>query len=207
MAFVQGDGIIRHEILLTLSGQQIENVIYSKQAAVNPSAAVIGGMNAQLRDWWIAQMKPLSSNNISLRGVRGTSLYSASSPVVETPVTGATTGDVAVASLPNNVAVVVTNRTPNRGRSFRGRTYFAGLPQDDQTTPTAVSAATITDLLAAVAAILPAFQAYDATATWGVFSQVALGVIRAIGLYTAYTAHDANADFDSQRRRLAGRGN
>jgi len=207
MAFVQGDGIVRHEILQTLSGQQIENVIYTHHSAADPSAAVIDGFNTVLRDWWIAQIKPLSSNNLTLRGVRGTSLFSASSPVVETPVTSPTTGDVDMPSLPNNVALVVTNRTPNRGRSYRGRTYFAGLPQDDQTTPTAVSPATVTAILAAIAALQPALTAYSAPLTWGVFSQVALGVVRAIGVYTAYTAHDANADFDSQRRRLAGRGN
>jgi len=207
MAFVQGDGIIRHEILQTLSGQQIENVIYTHQAAADPSGAVIAGVNQQLINWWIANMKPISSQELSLRGVRGTSLFSASSPVVETPVASTQVGSVVADSLPNNVAVVVTNRTPKRGRSYRGRTYFAGLPETDQTTPTAVTPASITALLAAVGAILPALVAYDGTLTWGVFSQVALGVVRAIGVYTAYSAHDANADFDSQRRRLAGRGN
>lgn len=207
MAFVQGDGVIRHEILQTLSGQQIENVIYSHQPGADPGPAVIAGINTQLIAWWTANIKPLSSVDLTLRGVRGTSLHSASSPVVETLVGSPTAGSVVQPSLPNNVALVVTNRTASRGRSFRGRTYFAGLPQTDEATPTAVSPATVVAILAAVAALLPALQAYDGSLTWGVFSQVAGHVVRAVGLYTAYNAHDANADFDSQRRRLAGRGN
>lgn len=202
-AFIPTVGGVRAELLYLLSGQQIENVFHV-QYPTDVGTGTMGTLGTTLMTWWTAQLAAHLSEDISLRGCRLTDLSTFSSPVIEVLPGAPSAGTIVSPSLPNNTASVITSRTANRGRSYRGRTYIPGVPQTDQQTPTALSLAEITAFLTAFGNLLPIITALGGFL--GVRSTRTGHAPRAAGVITPITTFDANVDFDSQRRRLAGRG-
>jgi hypothetical protein len=79
-----------------------------------------------------AYYMPIVSNNFSLRKVTAYDLRSPDAPVVvftDTPVPGSDAAD----TLTLQDALILTLYTNTRGRSGRGRVYFAGFTESDQT--------------------------------------------------------------------------
>jgi len=110
---------------------------------------------------------------------------------------GTATGTAAAA----NAAVVASLRTNFTGRSFRGRTYFGGVPQsalvDAQhigTENAAGMASLVTDLIDGLAAV---------NMTLCVLSRYANKVLRVAGLLTEIISVIVDTKVDSQRRRTA----
>lgn len=196
---------VRSEFLMTLSGQQIENVIHTDWTGAGPIDGHLSSLNISLIGWWATNLAPLLSDNLVLRGVRSTNLSSLTGSVVETAPTSATAGTVAQQSLPNNVAIVITEHTANRGRSYRGRKYVPGIPSNDENTPTEITGSDLAGLVAAWTTLI-AHAAADGIIL-AVLSTFSNHVQRAAGVLTPITSMSANSAFDSQRRRLAGRGN
>lgn len=205
MAFIPAPGIVRSEFLMSLGGQQIENVIHHDGHAGPYTPTVLAAINTTLIGWWGTTLAPLLSNNVTLRAVRTTDLTTASGAVVETAPGSTTAGGVAEIALPNNVAAVVTHRTAQRGRSFRGRSYIPGLPSGDEDTSTDATLSEIASLVASFVTLASILSTFGTDL--GVLSNFSGGAPRTTGLFTKYTSHDANSAFDSQRRRLLGRGN
>lgn len=191
---------------MSLGGQQIENVIHIDGGV--PSGYVVAnlvGINNDLITWWGTHLAPILSEEVTLRSVRSTDLTTESGPVLETVPSVATAGEVNLPSLPNNVAVVMTHRTQKRGRSYRGRTYIPGLPSDDANSSTDIKLSDVTALIAAFVSLVSTFSGTGNKI--GVLSRFAGGTARSTGVFTPWTSTDANTAFDSQRRRLLGRGN
>lgn len=205
MAAITTPNGVRSEFLMTLSGQQIENVIHTDWTGAGPIDGHLDTLNDHLITWWSTNLAPILSNNITLRAVRSTNLSSLTGSVVETAPSSTLTGAIAVESLPNNVAVVVTEHTANRGRSYRGRKYQAGIPSDEATSPTEIAGSDLAALVAAWTTLIA--QAVADGIVLAVLSTFTNKAQRAAGVLTPITSMSANTAFDSQRRRLAGRGN
>lgn len=113
-------------------------------------------------------------------------------------------GTAATGSLPMGTAVVVSHRTAKRGRSYRGRSYWAGLPTASQNSPT-----DITSTYAAALALAFASLAGDLSSAG--FPQIVAskqhnGVVTNPAAVNPVIATIVDSHYDSQRRRLFGRG-
>jgi hypothetical protein len=203
MAFVPISSTVQLEYLQRQDGQAVENVVNYRLLGGVPTVGDINVLCAAAVAWWNTNLKPLTASNVSLVGVKATSLQSAISPVVEyltgLPISGTALGT----ALPNNVTVVTRLATDARGRSYRGRVYHVGLTTSHVTGNT-VNAAIRASLVAAWTA---AFT-LGASPSWFlvVASRVTNGAPRVNGIKTDVTGVSVNPTIDSQRRRLPERG-
>lgn len=103
------------------------------------------------------------------------------------------------AGLPGNVAGVVSLMTAYRGRSFRGRIYFSGIPESlvSGNTLDATWAAAASDFTSGLRTL--SLSNIDLA----VCSRVHNGVKRTVGIVTPVTDYFVNRHVDSQRRRTA----
>jgi len=204
MAFIPVPDTVLAELRFDYFGQKIENTLYFRKLGGSSVAQAVGLMNDLLL-WWTTLLSTYLSEDISLRELNVTDLSSASGySVSQAAPTPNPKGQLLASGLPGNVAICVSFRTPNRGRSFRGRNYVAGLAETD------VTGNTLTPLK--VAGILGSYQGIPSSIVssawdWVVVSRFAGGVPRTTGIATDVTSVVIVDDFvDSQRRRLTGRG-
>lgn len=138
------------------------------------------------------------------------------------PVTGQTTSD----SLPGNVAICITLRTAQAGKSFRGRNYIGGLSEDANDPQGRIGAASASAAVAFVSAIRTAMTSNGLTlavasrpsertvVTETVFHNDGTSSTRTISTETAkagsltdvISVESRNNAWESQRRRNNGRG-
>jgi len=203
MAFTPVLNTAIFELRYTLWGQRVENTLAFEEA-LPWSTTTLNQQCQALNAWCVAELLPSLSADISLREVYGTSLESDSAPtgsyINPVPPTG---GNVAGAE-PGNVAAGVTFRTGNRGRSFRGRNYVPGIPNNERV-GNSVTASFSADLVTAYNLLTDAYG--DVLGTWVVVSRYSGGESRGFGITTPVTqALMVDLFIDSQRRRLTGRG-
>lgn len=204
MPFVPVPDTVLAELRFDYFGQKVENTLYFRKLGGSSIAQAVGLMN-DLELWWTTLLSDYLSEDISLRELNVTDLSSASGySVSQATPTPNPKGAIAAAGLPGSVAICVSFRTPNRGRSFRGRNYVAGLAE----TTVAGNELDATR----VAGILGSYQGLPSMIVttpwdWVVVSRESGGVDRVTGLSTEITSVVIVDDFvDSQRRRLTGRG-
>lgn len=126
MAFVPAANVLMCEARWTFLGQQVENVTFWETAA-SPSSADAEAIAQAYESSWVANLRSLSSTDMSLRELYFTDLTTATAPTY-TVVPGAPlVGTAGTASLPSNNAFCISFRTEGRGRSARGRNYLFGL--------------------------------------------------------------------------------
>lgn len=204
MPFVPAANTLEARLRFVLDGQIAENVIYFQgSAGVTPAlATTLGGA---LVTWWNTRFKADSGNLMALLEVYMTDLSFATSFTVSYVTGLPSTGTSASPTLPNNVAMCVTFRTGNRGRSGRGRNYVMGLTETDVTGNT-ISAGRASNAAAAYTALIGA-GTFVAGLQWVVVSRFTGGAPRGAALVQPITtALLVNNVVDSQRRRLPGRG-
>ncbi len=204
MAFVPVADTVLAELRFDYFGQKIENTLYFRKLGGSSVAQAIGLMN-DLLVWWTTLLSNYLSEDISLRELNVTDLSSVSGySVSQAAPTPNPTGQIVAAGLPGNVALCASFRTPNRGRSFRGRNYVAGLAE------TNVIGNTVDSSI--VAGVLGSYQGIPSSIVtsawdWVVVSRFNAGAPRVAGIATDITSVVIVDDFvDSQRRRLTGRG-
>lgn len=203
MAFVPVANTLMIEFRMTVADQQVENTLYAR-APAPPSYNGAVALAGILETWWETYMAPTLSQGISLHEIYITDLTSANSFTVTHTVSPVIPGTVANAVLPNNVALAVSFRTAQRGRSYRGRNYICGLAEN-QVTDSTVNGAVSTALIGAYNQFKIALDAeiYE----WVVVSRYSAGQPRTNGIATPVTAVAVvDLTVDSQRRRLPGRG-
>lgn len=185
------------------NGQQVINTIWVDwgHAATEQNRS---DLNDAILDWWSGTAATNADSSIQLDSVETVNQESQNAPSTttypETPVNGSVAGGGA----PNNVAQVVSLRTGLRGRSYRGRMYWAGIPKSKQATETTCDATWLTALAGDIQALLSVINALSAI--WVVVSHWTAGAARASAVKTPVTGLVIDNQFDSQRRRLAGRG-
>lgn len=160
------------------------------------SAATIG------KDWWNTNLKVRVSDEVTCNRVVATNMTAQGA--AQAVVTSGVAGTVAAISAPLNAALVISLRTALRGRSYRGRIYFGGIPVNNLLNATEVIALYASN-------VLNEFVALSALYAGAGFEQIVAskqhnGVTTNPAVTNPVTAFVCNAQIDSQRRRLFGRG-
>lgn len=203
MPFIPVPDVLQAELRYTLFGQRIENVLYF----AGGGRAGQAGMNTlalQLQAWWVAEIAPNLSVQLTLNEIYITDLQSESGETYSGIVAAGSQGQINDNALPGNVALCVSFRTAQRGRSFRGRNYVPGLAETSVAGNT-VEAGVVNNLQAGYGALISTAAA--AGFPWVVVSRYSGGDPRPVGLATNITgARVVDPFVDSQRRRLTGRG-
>jgi len=159
-----------------------------------------------VKAWWIDQMKPLTSLDFDNYEIQAIQQDAADSPLYST--TGAGQGSDTQDPLPGNVALVTTFNTLLRGKSYHGRMYLGGMTvlAMDTANQNDASADYVTALLTAWTNFQNQISLMTHTGQHVVASHFHLGAPRATALTSAVIDYRVNNAFDSQRRRLRGRG-
>lgn len=203
MAFIPVPNTAQANIRQTLAGEQIENTLYFRAPAAW-SAGSLAALGAGLVTWWTTGPRAVLSDDLVLREVYCVDLSSANGPTHTETVVNDPGGPIAGEALPNNCALCVSFRTANRGRSFRGRNYVAGINEGD-VTANLVTQVTADGILQGYQDLITYFS--ESGIDWVVVSRYANGQPRATGIATPVTAVTlVDRYIDSQRRRLPGRG-
>lgn len=203
MAFAPTPGAAKCAIVFRIDGQFVQtslDVGVETETEANMAAAAAGLANS-----FADHILPLLSEHLVIESAVAFGLESLSSPIgVFLPGTLMNGGSAALA-LPNNVAYCLTKRTGVRGRSFRGRMYVPGIPNDVLDTPSTVSVAFQTSMVAAAAGLLADMVTGGFPPV--VVSWVNAGAQRTEGVATPIISlGPSDLVLDSQRRRLPGRG-
>ena len=193
------------ELVFDQYNQTVENTLHvSWTDDTIVSSLMLADIAEWTAGWWNAEMKDLTSNAVTLREVRATSLAEEFGP--QSVYIAGYQGGFANPGLPGNVTMCVSFRTAKRGRNFRGRNYFVGLYES------AVSGNTISgSVLANVAAGFATYQTYlddsPQNVDWTVVSRKTEKITRPFGVHTKVTdVVIVDAFTDSMRGRLTGRG-
>jgi len=203
MAFIPTLNAIKLVLEFTIASQTVVVTIsLGKASSVTPTD-LANACNDGIQ-WLATELMPSLTDQLSLTQAVAYDLSSATAPVVfATPGSPVVGGDSSPA-LPNNATAVISWRTSNRGRSSRGRMYVPGLPTSAKTSATGFSSAFLAVLASAGAAMNSYFSPDGLEQV--VISTHTGGSPRVAGLAQPVTSVVVDGLFDSQRRRLAGRG-
>jgi len=114
-------------VVQELHSQTVLNVFHYRITAVGVGNADANLLAAFLAGPWTQMKTALSDELEFVKNISQRILPSPPLVGVDDP-TASGNGDVAGGSLPTSVAAVVTKRTANAGRRYRGRTFLAGVP-------------------------------------------------------------------------------
>lgn len=202
MAFIPAPNTVRVCIQFEWTGQTVEICL----AFLRNTSVDVGSMNDLLdglEAWRIDSIIPHQSQDITSVQYQATNLTTSTSPSFTRSISASQAGLVAQDSVPNNVALVTTFQTALRGRSYRGRAYFPGLPVTVLADSVTVDPAEANDISAEYGLI-----GANIPADWGhvVVSYQNNNVLRSTAARTPVIAYRTEQFLDSQRRRLANRG-
>lgn len=199
MAFIPTPNGVEVVINQTLHGEPLVNVLNFTVPEPNDGFTLAALANI-VKDWWEADLSSVLSTDLVLNSVTARDISVANGQQVEFPADAGTTGGVSNGALPGNVAFVITHRTSFTGRSFRGRTYIAGLPEAS-VTGNALSGTVASGLAASFNNLRT--TAAVSSFVFAVKSLYADGGPRAFGLATPVTVSVArDLVVDTQQRRL-----
>jgi hypothetical protein len=202
LPFQPAPNCIHFAIIGELAGQLIVNHIdYDLGEAV--TASNIANVADQVATIWDGAICPHLSQDYTFDHVHAVDLTDAVGFVADTGLAG-TSGGVASPTEANNAAIVITYRTALRGRSFRGRTYLAGIPQSKRVSGIAVDETWVTSLITSFEDFTHFTGFVDSHPV--VLSRTMAGVRLTTCEITPIVAFTANNIIDAQRRRLGGRG-
>lgn len=203
MAFIPAADVIKTELIFDWDGQIVENIL-NFLSSEPVSEIVIQTLLTALEAWWAESMAPQISDEISLIELKGTDMTTAGSFVVESFPSSPIPGESANVSVPNNSAIVIKLTTSGSGRSARGRNYIAGLPDAATVGSTEVQTISLANLIISYLELMdtPFMPDYELSVV-SFYHDLAP---RLAGLVQPVIGIGGDIFLDSQRRRLAGRG-
>ena len=205
MEYIPVPNCAQLEFIYDWGGQRCMNVLhYVKETPWN--AASLLELCQETGALWTATFPTRLPATLLLVTIKATDLASETGPVVNHQAGLPIAGSSVSPSLPNNVALVITKRTAQRGRSFRGRIFHPGLTEA-AVVGNQVPPASVTDLVNIWSSLLTIdlpISLEDAVMV--VVSRFAEGQPRVTGVTTFVTNLTSDGTVDSQRRRLPGRG-
>lgn len=150
-------------------------------------------------DWWDTFLRPYQHVSYVLNDITVTDI--AVENGIQYVYTGfaETTGEATGAAANGNAAAVISWRTGNTGRSFRGRTYVGGLAAGAFTNAQYLASEATAALAVTGTALIDALTAIDAALV--VVSRFANNVARVTALVTQIISVIVDSKGDSQRRR------
>lgn len=200
MAFVATPQGIETVMHMVQNGVPVVNVFHF-DANHSVTLADLITANANVMWFWDNSYKLQAHTSLQLLDVTSTDISVANGIqdvyVPPSTTTGVVTGDAAAA----NAALVVSQRTERTGRSFRGRTYLAGLAASQFADAQHLETTFVADVASGFQAFIDFVTA--AGHTLSILSKYAGGVARIAGLLTEITSLIVNTVVDSQRRRTA----
>lgn len=204
--FIPAANVAQVEMQYTHLGEHCENVYHLLHTGVAPGDSFTNAdaIKTAMLAWETNFGAPRRCHNTTFTGLVVRFLDAVDAPVFEFAPAAPIVGTAVMEGSPGNVTVAVKWLTARRGRSFRGRTYHIGLPSE-YTLGNQVNAGgqnalkityghLITDLATPTGYQL-AVVSYQSNKMW-----------RDAALSTVVTQMTLDADLDSQRRRLHGRG-
>lgn len=203
-AFIPFENVMACALRFTEFGQEIENVYHVRKDSGPLDTTDFEAVGLILHDWWEDHQQTAAPDVLSLNSIEIVDLTEESSGgmtyLLDLPLIGTVT---AAHPLPLNVTVAIKWLTALRGRSYRGRTYYIGL-QQEQVEDNALIGSMRSALVANYNALISAFDttAYDLV----VCSRVNNKIVRSVGVATRIISASVDVNLDSQRRRLNGRG-
>lgn len=199
MVFIPALNTVRVSLEFTLSGEICVNVFYLNKSTTVLSTDLTTIINT-VKAWWTGGGKNYFHSSLSLSAIRTRDMTSQAGLVEDYVYPVPEAGIVGGVCAPANVAVVVSHRTGLAGRSYRGRTYFAGIPEAaytanylDATYPAAFGTA-LQDLMDDMVTAGPYVHS--------VASFYHLGSARGTAVITPVTYLQVDSRLDTQRRRL-----
>jgi len=202
MTFIATPDCARLSIVGTLNGQTYVNTLWFLYVPGDPTITNMTELADDVEAWWTASMSPYFTAGLQMSSITVIDQSAQDAPSITTVAAMAgTQGDDPT---PNNVAVVASFRTANRGRGARGRNYLGGIPITKLTDMTHITGGYAVQLIGAYNALQPAVTADS----WQhvVVSHYLNKQARAQGLAQPVTSIIVDTALDSARRRLAGRG-
>jgi len=192
---------------VTMTFLQDGQYLINKHAFLNTAGWDEGSLNnlgTAVREWWDTNLKAKVTNQVQLVAIECVDLTAGSGLGTAVTTGLPITGTSAQPAPPNNVTLSIKKATGLIGRSFRGRTYHVGLPENVVTNNTVDTAfvGQLRDAYDALKQPLGALIPVDLC----VLSEWADGAPRTEGICTVVTGIGVDPIVDSQRRRLPGRG-
>lgn len=203
-AFVPTNYAVKARLHFLWQNQKVENGLWFMNNAVsNWTGAERLQLADDLKTWWDTQYKTNIPSDVSLSAIEVINQESNSAPssqrVYTPPSPGLSAGSSAL-----NVTLALSARSDQRGRSYRGRLYVAGIIAGNMVNPGTLSTAGVSALVSALGWLMTPANLHNKI--WVVISHFANHVARAAGFPSTITAVTADTLLDSQRRRLIGRG-
>lgn len=203
--FVPAPNVAQVNMMYQFGNDIMENV-YDVLGTGAWTAATLLSLGSQMRDWENTIAKNQRSVQIALTRITVTDQTTAGATGVDMPVAPAINGTVPGVMAPGNVTWCIKKTTGLRGRSFRGRTYWIGMPTTFYT-----SALMDPTKAGLIVAALNAIGTSISTVNGGqlvIVSRRTGGAVRPGNAVVTPVVNFASTDLilDSQRRRLPGRG-
>lgn len=198
MAFIPTPNGVKVEFKFNKNGALVVNVVWF-YVSFEVTIGDLQGLTTELIDWWNDSVKTLTTPSMSLFEVVATDM-SVENGIqwvdgLVTPIAGTAGG----ADLPSNIAAVVTHLTDKSGRSFRGRTYIAGM-SDANVSGNTFATTYVTNLLTAFASLKTRTDTLQFNHS--VCSFYSNNVARSAGLLTVVSDYRMDNVVDTQRRRI-----
>lgn len=204
MAFQPAVAVVQVNIRYLRDNQQIENVLHVQVAhTVTPTdlEAIAGAVQVQVSSIWM----PLMPANILFQEVQTIDLTVEGGEQFVLAVIPAQAGGVGGIALPNNVSMAFRLKAATGGRHGAGRLYWPGFAVSQVASTNTLSATALSDIITAIQELIDALQTlgYIVSILSRYFNNVRRSPAITFGVQSVSVADNV---FDSQRRRLPGRG-
>lgn len=202
MAFIPAVNGIQLCFQFVLASQNVEFCLSLRKSAGAVTPVDLADAAALGESWWNSDLGSLTSPAATLSQVVATDMSVQGGQQAIEPV--GTAGSQGTVPEANNVSIVVSQRTALRGRSYRGRAYLVGIPSEVRLNPTDITTA-------AASARATAFSNLAVDLDGGGFDVVVASrshnkAVTNPADQNEVIAYVVDNHFDSQRRRLFGRG-
>lgn len=202
MAFIPIPNSVQLCFDFVTAGQNWQFCIVVKKNSGAPTTGDLSTLTNEGIDWYTDLFKTRLSNAVQMRQTRATDMTAQGAPqFIQANIEN---GTVAQPPLPLGTPIVVSSRTENRGRSYRGRSYVSGLPETVQADATDITSGAAANILSDFGDLLDRLATLGFT--WVVASKQHNGSVVSPAATTPVTAFVVDTHLDSQRRRLFGRG-
>lgn len=185
------------EIEYTLAGVPVVNVLHAKQSG-GWNLSTLTALQGYIYSWASLELMPDLSQDLILTQITCTDLAVAGGSFYQ--ATHAFAGGDPTDSAPANVSLVMSWRSNQAGRSFRGRSYIAGIPAHTVVSPQKVDSSEAAGLQTAGNDLLTLLAGH--TIDLVVVSYFSGGVQRVTPIATPIVRCVCNDQIDTQRKRL-----
>jgi hypothetical protein len=182
----------------TIGGKVVINVYHVKKPT--PIASIdLETVATAFWTWWTANIRGFMTSDVTLNKITALDLSDDSGTMFEYIPSSGNVGTDSPPTVSNNIALCVSMRTGNAGRSNRGRSYLFGFAEGyvDGNNISAGVAATLAGQFADLDDALE-----TAGYSIGVLSYYHLGAVRGTPVFRSYASYSVNTRVDTQRRRL-----